>query len=320
MDAAGPIIADRRKPFREQVALLVVVILPFLAIACAVPFAWGWGMSWEVAVLGAVLYTISMLGITVGFHRLFAHQSFNACRGLRIGLAVAGSLAIQGPVRRWVADHRRHHAFSDRAGDPHSPWRYGTGFWAVTRGMFFAHIGWLFDVEETNQEVFIPDLMKDSDIMVISRLFGVLAAASIALPACIVLASGESWHMALAALFWAGLVRIFFVHHVTWSVNSVCHVFGRRPFAARDRSGNVWPLALLSMGESWHNGHHAMPYSARHGILPGEIDLSAMLIRVFERAGWATKVKWPRLDRVQRMLSAAAVETAVPAGRPTGSP
>jgi stearoyl-CoA desaturase (delta-9 desaturase) len=302
MEKTRAIIATERKPVKQQAVLLIVVIVPFAAVLTAVPFARALGISWSIALLGMALYAISMLGITAGFHRLFAHRAFRASRGWKIGLAVAGSFAIQGPVLQWTADHRRHHAFSDQAGDPHSPWRYGTGFWALARGMFFAHVGWLFDFEETNQALFVPDLMKDADIVLVSRLFGVLAAIGTFLPSAVELAFGASWFRALEALFWAGLVRIFLVHHVTWSVNSVCHVFGRRPFMTRDRSANVWPLAILSMGESWHNGHHSMPYSARHGLLRGQIDLAAMLIRCLELGGRATKVRWPRPEDVAGAL------------------
>jgi stearoyl-CoA desaturase (Delta-9 desaturase) len=278
---------------REQVALLFVVLIPFAAIVFALPYGRTVGITWEVAVASMAMYAICMLGITAGFHRLFAHRAYRASRGLKIGLAIAGSLAIQGPVFHWTADHRRHHTFSDVHGDPHSPWRYGTGFWALLRGMFHAHIGWLFEFEETSQVRFIPDLLKDRDLVVINRMFGTLAAVGVVLPCLLALGLGDSLIGALKVLLWVGLVRVFMVHHVTWSVNSVCHVFGQRPFRSRDYSGNVWPLAILSMGEAWHNGHHAMPYSARHGLLRGQIDVSALLIRGFERAGWASGVRWP---------------------------
>jgi stearoyl-CoA desaturase (Delta-9 desaturase) len=213
-------------------------------------------------------------------------------------LAVAGSLAIEGPVIRWVADHRRHHAFSDREGDPHSPWRYGETVPALAKGLLFAHMGWMFDVEQTNPRRYAPDLLKDRDLVRISRLFPAFVAASLLLPALLGGLLSGSWQGALTAFFWASLVRVSLLHHVTWSINSICHAMGEQPFKSRDRSGNVWWLALLSNGESWHNLHHADPTCARHGVLRGQIDSSARMIWIFERLGWATDVRWPREDRL----------------------
>jgi len=207
-------------------------------------------------------------------------------------------MAIEGPVLRWVADHRRHHAFSDRDGDPHSPWRYGETVPALVKGLFYAHMGWLFDVEQTNPRRYAPDLLKDRDIQRISAAFLPLVATSLFLPALLGGLLSWSWQGAVTAFFWASLVRVGLLHHVTWSINSICHALGERPFKSRDRSGNVWWLALLSMGESWHNLHHADPTCARHGVLRGQIDSSARLIWFFERLGWATAVRWPRADRL----------------------
>ncbi|HZM84262.1 MAG TPA: acyl-CoA desaturase [Candidatus Limnocylindrales bacterium] len=288
-----PILDSRRKPQREMVAISVVIALPFVAVLAAIPVAWGWGISWHVLALTIGFYVLTMMGISTGFHRLLTHRSFKAKRPVRILLLVAGSLAIQGPVIRWVADHRRHHAFADRDGDPHSPWRYGTSTPAILRGMLHAHMGWFYDRDETNQEVFAADLLKDKDVLAVDRLSALLAVTSLALPSAIELGLGGSATDAVAAFFWAGLVRIFFVHHVTWSVNSICHTIGTRPFATRDRSANFWPLAILSMGDAWHNDHHAMPRYARHGMIRGQIDISAYFIAAFERLGWVTEVRWP---------------------------
>lgn len=309
-------IDSSRKPMREQVGLLFVVLAPFAGIILMVSHTSLVAITWQIAVASIAMYAICMLGITVGFHRLFSHRAFKASRGLKIALALAGSIAIQGPVFRWAADHRRHHAFSDHRGDPHSPWRYGTGIVALFRGMFYAHAGWLFDFEKASQERFIPDLLRDRDLIVISRMFGPLAAVGVLLPCALALVLGDSLSDALKILLWVGIMRTFMVHHVTWSVNSICHVFGRRPFRSHDHSGNVWPLAILSMGEAWHNGHHSMPYSARHGLLRGQIDLSAMLIRGFERAGWATDVKWPSAADVRAArVPAEIAEVGIPPRR-----
>jgi stearoyl-CoA desaturase (delta-9 desaturase) len=254
---------------------------------------WGWGLTWLDVALFAAFYVPTILGVTVGYHRHFTHGSFKATRPLRIALAIVGCMAIQGPVVQWVADHRRHHAFSDRAGDPHSPWRYGTDTRALLRGMFHAHLGWLFDRRQTNAQRYAPDLLKDRPLRITSRLFVVWAFLSLALPAVIGGLVTGTWFGAWTAFFWAGLVRTALSHHVTWSINSLCHTIGSRPFTSRDRSTNLWPLALLSMGESWHNLHHADPTCARHGVLRGQVDISARVIWVFEKLGWARDVKWP---------------------------
>jgi stearoyl-CoA desaturase (delta-9 desaturase) len=282
----------------DRLMLLLFIAVPFLALIAAVPVAWGWGLGWLDLAIAAVAYLIMGHGITVGFHRYFTHGSFRAKRPLKVALAVAGSMAIEGPVIQWVADHRRHHAFSDREGDPHSPWRYGESIPALTKGLFFAHMGWLFDLEQTNPRRYAPDLIKDPDIQRISRYFPWLVATSLLLPAVIGGLLSWSWQGIVTAFFWASLVRISLLHHVTWSINSICHTIGQQPFKSRDHSGNVWWLALLSGGESWHNLHHADPTCARHGVLPGQIDSSARVIWIFEKLGWATDVRWPKADRL----------------------
>jgi len=294
-------ITDGRKAAWEQGALYFFVIVPFLAVAAAVPVAWGWGLGWHDIVLALLFYVVSGLGVTVGFHRHFTHGSFRAKRPLRIALAIAGTLAIEGPVIRWVADHRRHHAFSDRDGDPHSPWRFGTSPAAVAKGFWHAHVGWLFDRNRTNAERFAPDLTADSGIQAVSNSFIWWCVVSLGTPALLGGLITWSWWGAVTALFWAGLVRVAVLHHVTWSINSICHMIGSRPFVARDRSANFWPLAILSFGESWHNLHHADPTCARHGVLRGQVDISARLIRWFEQAGWVWNVRWPTPQRLARM-------------------
>ena len=299
----------RRKSTLEIVTLYVIVLVPFVALAAVVPAVWGWGISWLDIGLAVGFYYLSLLGVTVGYHRHFTHASFKGKRPLRLGLAIAGSMAIQGPVNQWVADHRRHHAFADRAGDPHSPWRYGTDLRSLLKGMFHAHLGWLFDRRKTNQERYAPDLLKDRGLVLISRTFVVWAFLSLAMPAVLGGLITGSWAGAWSAFFWAGLVRAALLHHVTWSINSVCHVVGNRPFVSRDRATNFWPLAILSGGESWHNLHHADPTCARHGVLRGQIDISARVIWVFEKLGLASNVKWPdpvRLAAKRRVEAPAA--------------
>ncbi len=282
----------------EQITLAVFVIVPFLAVLAAVPLAWGGWLGWSDVVIALVAYGISGLGITSGFHRLFTHKSFKPNRGVKIALAIAGSLAIEGPVIRWVADHRKHHKFSDRDGDPHSPWRYGESVPALIKGMAYAHLGWMFDAEQTPQRKYAPDLMKDPDIVRVNRQFPMWVAVSLIAPA---VAGGlwtMSWQGALTAFFWGSLVRVSMLHHVTWSINSICHTIGEQPFKTRDHSGNVWWLAIPSFGESWHNLHHADPTCARHGVLRGQIDLSARTIWTLEKLGWVSDVRWPVPERL----------------------
>jgi stearoyl-CoA desaturase (delta-9 desaturase) len=290
-------------------ALYAFVIIPFLAVFAAIPVAWGGWLSWTDVAIGFVFYMVSGLGITVGFHRYFTHASFKAKRWLRVTLAVAGSLAVEGEIIQWVADHRRHHTFSDMEGDPHSPWRFGAGFWALTKGLWFAHMGWMFNRELSNRERFAPDLLADKDIVKVDKWFGALVAITLLTPA---LAGGlltMSWQGALTAFFWASIVRVGLLHHVTWSINSICHVYGERPFKVRqgDKASNFWPLAIISFGESWHNLHHADPTSARHGVLRGQVDISARVIWIFEKFGAASDVKWPKPERI-----AAKLVTATP--------
>ena len=295
-----PVLAGHR-PVAEHVVVAVFVGVPFLGLLVAVPLAWGWGLSWLDVGLTLAFYLLSGLGVTVGFHRLFTHRSFTAVRPLRISLAVAGSLAFQGDVIGWAADHRRHHAFTDAEGDPHSPWAYGHSVRGLARGFVHAHVGWLFDRHKTNAARFVPDLIADADVARVSRQVPLWTAVGLLAPALIGgLATMSLWG-AVTAVFWAGLVRVAVLHHVTWSINSICHMIGDRPYATRDRSANVWPLAVLSMGESWHNLHHADPTCARHGVRRGQVDMSARLIRIFEQLGWARDVRWPTTARLARL-------------------
>ena len=198
----------------------------------------------------------------------------------------------------WVATHRRHHKYSDREGDPHSPWRYGDDWAALAKGLAYAHMLWMFDPDRTSQEKFCPDLLADKNIRRVDSAFPLLVLASLLLPALIGGLWGMSWHGALTAFVWAGLVRIGLLNHVTWSINSICHTFGVQEFNVRDKSRNVNWLAIPSFGESWHNLHHADPTCARHGALRGQIDASARVISWLERLGWAYDVRWPDKTRL----------------------
>jgi stearoyl-CoA desaturase (Delta-9 desaturase) len=310
-DAAGAARARAPRPDVEpepsgRFARLLVaafVVVPLLAVLAAVPLAWGWGLGWHDIVIGFVFYVVAGMGISMGFHRHFTHCSFKAAKPLRVALAIAGSLAIEGPVLTWVADHRRHHKYSDREGDPHSPWRFGNDWRALTKGLLYAHMGWMFNPNRTSQEKFCPDLLADRTIRRISGTFPLWAAISLLGPALIGGLWSMSWSGALTAFFWASLVRICLLHHVTWSINSVCHTFGNEDFEVRDKSRNVAWLAIPSFGESWHNLHHSDPTCARHGALEGQIDISARAIWWAEKLGWAWDVRWPDEDRLSGKLT-----------------
>jgi stearoyl-CoA desaturase (delta-9 desaturase) len=271
----------------------LLMIGPPVALGVAIPLLWGSAVSLLDIVLAVIFYVVTGLGIAVGYHRLFTHRSFRAVRWLKILLASTGSMAVEGSVVGWVAIHRRHHAFSDKPGDPHSPHEYGPGPGQQLRGFAHAHVGWLFKADATSAARYAPDLLADADTMIISRLFPVFAVASLAAPFFLGWTFTGALSGALTAFLWAGLARMMLLHHVTWSVNSICHMFGSKPATQKDASTNFAPLGIISFGEAWHNFHHAFPRSARHGALPHQIDPAAGVIHLFERAGWAKDVRWP---------------------------
>ncbi|MDQ3906165.1 MAG: acyl-CoA desaturase [Actinomycetota bacterium] len=299
-----PIVSGQRT-LGPHILVYLFVLAPMLALLVAVPIAWGWGLNWVDVVLFVITYTVSLLGVTVGYHRYFTHGAFKAKRWLRVSLAVLGSTAMQGPLLHWVADHRRHHAFSDKEGDPHSPWLFGTSPLALAKGFWHAHMGWLFNRDLTNPRRFVPDLLADKTMVRVSKLFWLWTAIWLVLPGIVGGLVTWSWWAVLTGLFWAGFVRVSFLHHVTWAVNSICHMIGDRPFKSRDKAANFWPMAILSGGESWHNLHHADPTSARHGVLPGQIDISARVIWIFEKLGWVWNVRWPTPHRLAKIAARA---------------
>jgi len=290
----------------ERIILGVFVGVPLLALVVGAPiaFAFGWVSILDLAML-AVIYAVGVHGITIGYHRLFTHDAFTAGRTMRSVLALAGSLAVEGRVVDWVADHRKHHQYSDVAGDPHSPWEYGSGTRGLTRGFIHAHVGWLFTYTGTDTKKYAPDLLADRSIDRISKLWPLIAIISMVIPTAIAFAV-DGWVGAVRAIFWVTLVRVALVHHMTWSINSVCHVWGKRPFSTRDRSTNVAWLAPISGWEAWHNYHHADPTSARHGVLRWQLDTSAIVIRLMERVGLVSAVKWPSAERIARKRASDA--------------
>jgi stearoyl-CoA desaturase (Delta-9 desaturase) len=276
----------------EKAVNLGAVVVPFLATLAAVVLLWNDLVGFSDLAIAVAMYLLTAIGITVGFHRLLTHRSFQTSKPLEYAFAVLGSMAVQGPVISWVADHRKHHAHTDAEGDPHSPHvGHGEGMRGVLAGLWHAHSGWLMSSQgRADWRRYAPDLYEDPGMRAIARNFATLVLISLALPALIGYAVTGTVAGAATALLWGGLVRIFFVHHVTWSVNSVCHFFGSRRFDTSDRSTNVFWLAIPSLGESWHHNHHAFPRSAVHGLRRHEVDISALFIGAMERVGLARKV------------------------------
>jgi stearoyl-CoA desaturase (delta-9 desaturase) len=272
----------------ERSANIAAVLLPFVAFLAAVTIFWGDGVGLADLAVMAALYLLTGLGITIGYHRLFTHNAFSAKRPVRYALAVLGSMAVQGPLSDWVADHRKHHAHTDVDGDPHSP-HVGGG--SGLSGLWHAHIGWLYRTQgQAATRRYAPEIMEDRGLRLISRQFGTLVLLSLMIPFAAGFAIHDTLTGALLTLLWAGLVRIFLLHHVTWSINSVCHFFGRRRFDVDDRSTNVFWLALPSLGESWHHNHHAFPRAAVQGLRRSELDLSGLAITALERVGLVADV------------------------------
>jgi stearoyl-CoA desaturase (delta-9 desaturase) len=275
-----------------KIANLGAMVVPFLATLAAIVLLWGRLVSWHDLVLLAVMYVVTAAGITVGYHRMLTHRSFRTHKPTEYAFAALGSMAVQGSVIAWVADHRKHHAHTDVEGDPHSPHvGHGEGVTGVLRGLLHAHMGWLLSEHgRADWKQYAPDLYEDRGMRLINRRFVSLVFLGLAIPALAGFLITGTWVGAATGLLWGGLVRVFFVHHITWSVNSLCHFLGTRRFEVEDHSTNVFWLALPSLGESWHHNHHAFPRSAVHGLRRWELDPSALLIAAMERVGLAWNV------------------------------
>jgi len=272
----------------------VVTVVPILALAVVGWQLWNSLLHVSDLIVLAIMYPICTLGITVGFHRLFTHRSFKTGPKTRGALAIMGMMAIEGPVISWVADHRKHHAFSDQEGDPHSPHLHGHGPKAALQGFVHAHVGWIFMHDQRgSHERYAPDLKDDPVVSWANDRFLYWVLLGLALPFVLGGLIGGSLTAALTGLLWGGAVRMLLLHHVTYSINSICHVFGRRTYETGDQSRNVGWLAIFSMGESWHNNHHAFPTSAHHGLRWYQVDLSALTIRGLEKLGLAWDVVRP---------------------------
>jgi stearoyl-CoA desaturase (delta-9 desaturase) len=288
----------------DRVVRTVVFLAPPAALVVAGWLAWGGSLHWQDLVVLALFYSLTGLGITVGYHRLFTHRSFKTTRPVRVLLAVLGSMAVEGPLVEWVATHRKHHRFSDRPGDPHSPHADDEPGWrGALHGLGHAHVGWmLVGKEMPNPRRYAKDVLADRDLCFISRTFPLWAIVGLALPFGLGVALTGSVVGGLTALLWGGAVRVFLLHHVTFSINSLCHYFGRRPFSTGDQSRNLAWLAPLAFGEAWHNNHHAFPTSARHGLGRWQLDPGAWLITALERSRLAWDVVRIAPERQQRRL------------------
>jgi stearoyl-CoA desaturase (delta-9 desaturase) len=279
--------------FWTHAATLAAVVIPFAGLVAAIVFLWGWGLTWVDLTLLAVMYLVTALGITVGYHRLFTHRSFETNPVIQSILAILGSMAMQGSLMTWVATHRRHHQHSDREDDPHSPQHHGKSFFGVIRGLWHAHIGWMFSSGQANLARYVKDLRQSTMLRVVSSLFPLWVLMGLLIPTVLGYFLCGGWLGALFGLIWGGLVRIFFVHHVTWSVNSICHLWGRKPYPCQDESRNNFLVGVLGLGEGWHNNHHAFPTSARHGFRWWQVDVSYWVILILSWFRLAWNIKRP---------------------------
>lgn len=296
--------APRQKPKTEEsmvpvsfgvrLVTLLAVTLPLAGLVLAGCLLWGYGFNWvELGLLGG-MYFFTALGVTVGYHRLFTHRSFETNRAVQVVLVALGSMAFQGPLLTWVAVHRRHHQHSDSDRDPHSPHAYGSGAWAIFKGFWHAHIGWLFRANPANLESYVKDLRRRPWIRRASELFPFWAALGLLIPAVLGWLLIGGWYGALLGFLWGGVIRIFVGHHLTWSVNSVCHLWGMQPFKGHDESRNNFVFGVLGLGEGFHNNHHAFPTSARHGLFWWQLDISYLVIRGLALLGLAWNIRLPR--------------------------
>jgi len=264
-----------------------ITAIPFAALIVVGWQLWNEALHWGDLVVFAICYVLTGLGVTVGFHRHFTHRAFKAKPWLRGTLAIMGSAAIEGPVIAWVADHRKHHAFADVEGDPHSPHvDHGHGLKGALRGLLHAHVGWLFiHTHRGNKQRYAPDLIADPLIRWIDRTFVLWVGVGLLVPFGLGYLIGGTWQTALTGLLWGGAVRMLVVHHVTYSINSLCHFFGRQAFDTGDESRNLAWLAPFTFGEAWHNNHHAFPTSYEHGMRRSQIDPSRWVILGLEKMG-----------------------------------
>ncbi|HMT04572.1 MAG TPA: fatty acid desaturase [Solirubrobacterales bacterium] len=298
-------MTQNEMPRLDQIVNLFAVVIPFIATIAAIVLFWNQIVTAADLVIMVVMYLVTALGITVGFHRLLTHRSFQTFKPIEYFFAIIGSMAVQGPVNTWVADHRKHHAFTDQEGDPHSPHvGHDGGVKGVLSGLFHAHVGWTFTEHgKADQQKYARDLYEDRGMRFISDWFVLWVILGLLIPALAGYVVTGTLAGAAGGFLWGGLVRVFFLHHITWSINSVCHFLGSRRFDVEDESTNVFWLALPSLGEAWHHNHHAFPRSAQHGLKKWEIDISAGVIAVMEKLGLAKKVVRISPERQEEKLA-----------------
>ncbi len=302
-------IVDSRAEQIERWVTLATVFVPLLATGLAIGLAWQRWVDWRDLAVAGAMYVVSVIGVTLGYHRLFTHKGYKCGAAVRAVLGVAGSMASQGPLFFWVACHRRHHQHSDAMGDPHSPHTHGEGARGILLGWWHAHVGWMLTHKPENYFRLVNDLVRDRVAMTVHRLYFVWGLAGLVLPGVISIAIAGEVGAFWPGVLWGGFVRLFVVHHVTWSVNSVCHVLGSRPFATEDDSRNNALVAILSLGEGWHNNHHAFPSSARHGLHWWQIDPSYLALLGLK----ALRLVWDIRTPSSRELIASAQRETAPA-------
>lgn len=296
-------LPSRLRSSLYKIVVLVVVVVPLAATLLAIRLLWQRAVHPLDLALLAVMYALVAFGVTIGYHRMLTHRSFRPHPAVKAILLILGSMAVEGPPLDWAATHIKHHARADREGDPHSP----------VDGFFHAHLGWIFGDGEADPAQYCRHLLHDHIVIAVSRTFLLWAALSLAIPFGIGFLFG-GWPLAWTALLWGGLVRLFLTHHVTWSVNSVCHTFGKRAFETPDRSRNEWVIGLLAFGEGWHNNHHAFPRSAFHGLRWWQLDVSGYLIWTLERLGLAAEVYRVPRALMRRQAAGSSVTDAAPTG------
>ncbi|MCP4069050.1 MAG: acyl-CoA desaturase [Phycisphaeraceae bacterium] len=299
-------------PLGSRIANLFAILLPMVGLVVGIVYFWGNGVSWPQLALMTVMYIITGMGITVGYHRLFTHKSFSAGPVVTTIIGIVGSMAAEGSLLRWCAAHRRHHQFSDHEGDPHSPHLHdhGHGLRGIISGFWHAHMGWIFDPPGESLDRYVPDLIRDRRIRAISEWFPAWVALGFVIPALLGgllnLAIGAPfWTGVFLGFIWGGLVRVMVVHHITWSVNSVCHIWGSQPYRSGDESRNNVVVGVLALGEGWHNNHHAFPTSARHGLEWWQFDSSWLVIRGLQAVGLVRNVRVPTAERKAAKLRSA---------------
>lgn len=300
-------------PAHSRLTMLIAVLLPFLGLIASMVLLWEHGFSWIQLGIFLAMFFPTSFGITLGYHRLFTHRAFETTRPVKLALAVLGSMAVEGPLLKWVAVHRRHHQYNDEIDDPHSPHVHGNSIRGVLRGFWHAHLGWMFQEDPPGLSRYVRDLVKDRWLRITSQMFPVWVTAGFVIPTALGGLLTWSWLGAVMGLAWGGLARVFLVHHMTFSINSVCHIWGGRPFLAGDQSRNNVVFGVLGLGEGWHNNHHAFPASARHGLAWWQLDMTYLLIRGLEALRLVWRVRLPGADKIAAKLRENALGCELPA-------